>query len=173
MPNRASLERILIAMTLAWAAQACSNDPAESPVEPGPPSTPLAPPGTVMQPGSPAPITPVTGSGGAGSLPVMAGGSAPMQLPGMEEMPPATPPTTEPAAPDPCKDFVVSRRRPCHDDPNPCNIDSGYPGDEYCLPPPAPEQGLQVHFGPSDYENTADVATYLLQADEEFNDYGL
>jgi hypothetical protein len=77
------------------------------------------------------------------------------------------------AAVDPCSGFVVSRSTPCSTDPNPCNINSGYPGDEYCLPPPADGEGVQVHFGPRDYTNKTEVAEYILKASEEINGYGV
>jgi hypothetical protein len=48
---------------------------------------------------------------------------------------------------------------------NPCAIDSGYPGDELCMPPPPPEQGFQLHIGPSDYENPE--PEYVLAPGEE------
>jgi hypothetical protein len=34
-----------------------------------------------------------------------------------------------------------------------CNLDTGYPGDEYCILPPPPDKGFQVHLGPRDYNN--------------------
>jgi hypothetical protein len=79
----------------------------------------------------------------------------------------------EPAQPDPCKDFVVSRSKPCHNDPNPCNIQSGYPGDEYCILPPPAGEGIQVHFGPSSYTDKTEVAKYLIHPGDESNDYAV
>ena len=79
----------------------------------------------------------------------------------------------EPPMPDACEGFVVSRSKPCHNDPNPCNIQSGYPGDEYCLLPPPPGEGIQVHFGPSSYTDKAEVAKYLIKPSDESNDYGV
>ena len=75
--------------------------------------------------------------------------------------------------PDACKDFVVSRSKPCHNDPNPCSIQSGYPGDEYCLLPPPPGEGIQVHFGPSSYTDKTEVAKYLIHPGDESNDYAV
>jgi hypothetical protein len=40
------------------------------------------------------------------------------------------------------------------------------------LPPPA-DKGIQIHFGPKDYKNTADVQPYLLPAGGEQNAYGI
>jgi hypothetical protein len=50
---------------------------------------------------------------------------------------------------------------------NPCGIDSGYPGDEFCIPPPDPTEGLQLWVGPSDYDNPDEVASYLLESGGE------
>jgi len=48
-----------------------------------------------------------------------------------------------------------------------CGIKSGYASDEACLPPPKPEEGMQIHIGPSNYEDTAEVAKYLMQPGQE------
>lgn len=34
-----------------------------------------------------------------------------------------------------------------------CGLNTGYPGDEQCILPPPPDQGFQIHIGPSDYAN--------------------
>jgi hypothetical protein len=75
-----------------------------------------------------------------------------------------------PAKPaDNCMDRRVSYAKPCTSDPDPCGIKSGWAGDEYCLKPPAPGEGIQIHIGPSDYKNMAEVAKYLIKPGEEFN----
>ncbi|MFW6067815.1 MAG: hypothetical protein ACOC97_05700 [Myxococcota bacterium] len=48
----------------------------------------------------------------------------------------------------------------------PCDIDSGYDGDDLCIEPPPPEEGFQLHFGPESYDE-ADVEPYLIQPGEE------
>jgi hypothetical protein len=48
-----------------------------------------------------------------------------------------------------------------------CPLDSGYAGDEMCLPPPPPDQGFQLHYGPTDYASASDVAPFLLQPNKE------
>jgi hypothetical protein len=48
----------------------------------------------------------------------------------------------------------------------PCDIDSGHPGDELCIRPPAPEEGFQIHFGPRDYD-PATVEPFLIYPGEE------
>jgi hypothetical protein len=36
----------------------------------------------------------------------------------------------------------------------PCvGLDTGYPGDDACIPPPEPGEGIQIHIGPPDYKN--------------------
>jgi hypothetical protein len=49
----------------------------------------------------------------------------------------------------------------------PCNLSSGYPGDDLCILPPAPRIGFQYHFGPSNYKDPNEVAKYLLQPGDE------
>lgn len=34
-----------------------------------------------------------------------------------------------------------------------CGLNTGWAGDEYCIKPPPPDKGFQVHIGPSNYEN--------------------
>ena len=51
--------------------------------------------------------------------------------------------------------------------PTGCGIASGYPGDELCIPPPDPAVGFQLHYGPANYADEAEVARYLIQPGEE------
>jgi hypothetical protein len=46
-----------------------------------------------------------------------------------------------------------------------CGLHTGYNGDQNCILPPAPDQGFQAHFGPSNY--TAPEAGYVLQPGQE------
>jgi hypothetical protein len=77
----------------------------------------------------------------------------------------------KPAAAKGCK--TASSTVPCSDDPDPCGLHSGYPGDEYCLLPPPAGKGIQIHFGPNDYKDTAQIEKYLIKPGEEFNAYGI
>jgi hypothetical protein len=53
----------------------------------------------------------------------------------------------------------------------PCkNINSGFPGDEYCMEPPPADKGFQFHYGPADYTNKDEVAKYTLQPGQEVTD---
>lgn len=51
----------------------------------------------------------------------------------------------------------------------PCEIDSGYPGDEICIGAPPADKGFQLHWGPKDYDDTDEVAEYLLDPGAETN----
>ena len=90
--------------------------------------------------------------------------SAPAQMPEMGAMG---------AFPDACSERRASWGRPCTTQPDPCNLKSGYPGDEYCILPPPEGKGIQIHFGPKDYKNMDEVKGYLLQPGDEFNSYGI
>lgn len=46
-----------------------------------------------------------------------------------------------------------------------CGLNTGYAGDENCILPPPPDQGFQVHVGPTDYDNPE--ADYLMQPSDE------
>jgi hypothetical protein len=48
-----------------------------------------------------------------------------------------------------------------------CDIDSGFPGDEACLVPPPPGQGIQIHIGPDDYDDPDQINKFLLGQDQE------
>jgi hypothetical protein len=48
-----------------------------------------------------------------------------------------------------------------------CTINSGYADDKACLLPPSPEEGMQIHVGPKDYKDAAEVAKYVLKPGQE------
>lgn len=83
----------------------------------------------------------------------------------------AKPPMTTGPAPNGarCGGRAVSSSKPCSDDPDPCGIRSGWDGDEYCLVPPAPGEGIQIHFGPDDYADPSKTNQYKLDPGLEFN----
>jgi len=70
---------------------------------------------------------------------------------------------------DPCTARVVSYATPCSKEPDPCNIKSGWPGDNYCLPAPAADKGVQIHFGPTNYMDKAQTDRYVINPGQEFN----
>lgn len=51
---------------------------------------------------------------------------------------------------------------PCADMPN-----TKYLNDDLCLEPPDPDVGLQLHFGPTDYDNPDEVNKYVIPAGGE------
>jgi len=52
----------------------------------------------------------------------------------------------------------------------PCkNYKSGFLGDEYCLEPPDPELGTQLHVGPEDYTDPAQTDPYMIAPGDETN----
>ncbi|HEX4445442.1 MAG TPA: hypothetical protein VH044_01845 [Polyangiaceae bacterium] len=52
----------------------------------------------------------------------------------------------------------------------PCNIKTGFGGDSMCIAAPTAEQGFQFHYGPSDYNDAAEVAKYTLHPGQEVTD---
>ena len=47
---------------------------------------------------------------------------------------------------------------------------TGFPGDELALPVPAEGEGLQLHYGPADYDDPDAVAPFVLEPGEELVD---
>jgi hypothetical protein len=68
---------------------------------------------------------------------------------------------TEPA-PDEYRDYPDPRGA--------CDIHSGYPDDHACILPPAPDEGMQIHIGPSSYDDPDEVAKFVLHAGEEISE---
>ncbi len=53
----------------------------------------------------------------------------------------------------------------------PCdNLNSGYAGDEMCIKPPPAGKGFQFHYGPTNYNDAAEVAKYTLAPNSEVTD---
>jgi len=48
-----------------------------------------------------------------------------------------------------------------------CNLDTGYAGDDACMLPPPAELGLQIHVGPDDYTNAAQIQTFIMGPGDE------
>jgi hypothetical protein len=48
-----------------------------------------------------------------------------------------------------------------------CDIRSGYKGDELCIAPPSADEGIQLHVGPTSYDDPEAMAPYLLEAGQE------
>jgi hypothetical protein len=134
--------------------------------------------------GSAAPITPVPAAGN-GSAPPMTG-NPPGSLPMLD---PATPYDQVPAncrglelsglkyspggnvLPNKCAPFHGAFNNPyairCIDaDPA---YDSGFPGDEWCVLPPAPENGTQIRVAPTSYTNPE--PGFVMEPGQEITNY--
>ncbi|HET8936758.1 MAG TPA: hypothetical protein VFN67_25115 [Polyangiales bacterium] len=48
-----------------------------------------------------------------------------------------------------------------------CAINSGYPDDHACITAPAPSEGIQIHIGPKNYNDPAEVAKFIMKPGEE------
>jgi hypothetical protein len=48
-----------------------------------------------------------------------------------------------------------------------CTINSGFADDRACIAPPAPGEGIQIHIGPKDYNDPAEVAKFIMKPGEE------
>ncbi len=171
-----SLRSIALVM-FAGGLHACStSDPAPTSMDmstsqPAPGGGAAQAPGMAMTPPSGQP------AGTAGnSAPSGAAGAA-GNVPEPPEMEPTEPAPTSggeaPRFPDACAERRASWHAPCSDDPDPCGLSSGYPGDEYCLLPPPEGKGVQIHFGPKDYDDPAEIEKFVLEPGEEFNSYGV
>jgi hypothetical protein len=54
--------------------------------------------------------------------------------------------------------------------PDGCPVNSGFAGDEMCLPPPPPDKGFQLHYGTTDYASSTAMAPFLLAPNNEIVD---
>ncbi|HEX7672060.1 MAG TPA: hypothetical protein VF395_20840 [Polyangiaceae bacterium] len=48
-----------------------------------------------------------------------------------------------------------------------CDMHSGYDGDDLCIPPPSADEGIQLHAGPTSYDDPDALAPYLIAAGDE------
>lgn len=76
----------------------------------------------------------------------------------------------EPSAPGAAPPSAARPSQPIDGMPKPramdeCGLNTQYAGDEYCILPPPPDKGFQVHVGPADYDNPE--PQYILAAGEE------
>jgi hypothetical protein len=180
---------VYAAIVLAACAAACGES---EPSKTG--ESAATAPGTgtpaAMTPASPS--TPAGAAGAASPSTPSNPGSVPVgSKPAMNPQQPTTPVTPgntpqnpdQPAVPmmgaggarfpDACSERRASWGKPCSTNPDPCNLKSGFPGDEYCLLPPPEGKGIQIHFGPKDYKNMAEVSKYVINPGEEFNSYAV
>jgi hypothetical protein len=132
---------------------------AAAPSAPSQPASPVAtPPGTqagpAARPGN-SPASPTTNTPSSMNPSGAAGAGAPAANPG----------ATPSANPNPQPDANGHINYP--DLRGGCGIQTQFPDDHACILPPAPGEGIQVHIGPKNYDDPADVARFLLQPGEE------
>lgn len=132
--------------------------PMTAPTAPGaaPQTTGTAPTGTVPAGPTAAPTGGVPPTTQPTSMPT-AGMTGPVTVP--TTMPTGTTaPTTMPTTTTPPPPTVV------------CGDTKGkYDGDEYCILPPPPDQGFQLHYGPANYDDPNEVAKYIINPGQEDN----
>lgn len=151
------------AFVIASAIACSEQQPAAFQTPALPPPAQSAPAPTTSAPVA-APTAPV-----AAAPPVAAPPPAIPMQPGVDKNRPMVGPGQRAQDPNYCKERRVSYSKPCSDDPDPCKLNSGFPGDEFCWPAPAPGEGIQIHVGPKDYKNPEELAKYVIDPGSEFN----
>ena len=132
-----------------------------------PPAAPAGVAGTAAAPITPpvATTTPTPAAAGSGATPI-----APptgMITPVMPVQPPTMPATGAAGSGSPMVMPMPPVTAGPVDPRGKCEINSGYDDDKACLLPPKPDEGLQIHVGPKDYKNMAEVSKFLMQAGDE------
>ena len=136
-----------------------TTTPGPTPTQPGPMTTPPAttPNGsTVSKEAAADPLTPYA------MLPAECRG---LELAGMKFSPGGT------TLPNKCAPFNNVHNNPfsirCIDaDPS---FHTNYPGDDFCILPPDPKNGTQVHMGPASYDNPD--PSFIMQPGQEITDW--
>jgi hypothetical protein len=116
-----------------------------------------SPPANTAGTAAPTPTITPPATAGTGATPP-AGNTPPMG--GAPSTPPAgmdPPATDEPATP---QEPTLALDE--------CDLDTKWPGDEYCILAPDADKGFQLHIGPSNYDNPE--PQYLVNAGDEINE---
>lgn len=100
------------------------------------------------------PATPATAAGAptAPAAPAAANTAAPQQPNAAQP----TGPTMAPAELDHTQDIRGN-----------CNLHTNFADDHACIPAPKPGEGIQIHIGPSNYDDPAEVAKYVMHPGQE------
>jgi len=61
------------------------------------------------------------------------------------------------------KMMMADPNAPYPDPRGACDINSGFPDDHACILPPDPKEGMQIHIGPSDYNNPDEINKYVFK----------
>jgi hypothetical protein len=168
-----------------WLFAACSATTSDGP-EMSDPMTALPPSmmtasGTAQAGAAPAPV--MTGASQAPAAAPSSGGAQPPpsgMLPGAAAtMPSGVPPlptadikvTDRGSCPAPHR--KASYHTPCgvEENPDPCGINTGFDGDEYCWPPPPEGEGVQLHIGPANYDDPAEIQKWIVEPGYENLEY--
>jgi hypothetical protein len=165
-------------MALVLGTSACTgaaDQAAPNPASPIPPTAATTTPGQASDT--------AINAGAAGSAPTIGTAPTPQAAPApttpasgtSTEMgnAPGMPATATKRYPDACDERRGSWHTPCANEPDPCHLNSGFAGDNYCLLPPPEGEGIQIHFGPKDYNDPDEIAKYTIQPGEEFNQYAI
>jgi hypothetical protein len=156
-------------------AESTSTQPVDPNASPAAPQTaPTAPAGA----GAPAPATSAGSTAGGvttGALPTTS--TAPTTAaPGVQTpTAPTTPasPQTDPAAQTPttpatpATPTATGELDHTMDVRGNCNLKTTFEDDKACVPAPKPGEGIQIHIGPSNYDDPAEVAKFIMKPGEE------
>jgi hypothetical protein len=144
---------------LLWLWSGCGSDSGSSPAQQ--PALPaVIPTSTVPSPTegiAPAAPQPATNA------------SAPAAVPS------SAPPAGQPSMPAPSN--AASPMMPAPVDPTKldhtqdirghCGLNTGFADDHACLIPPRPNEGFQIHVGPKNYDDPAEIAKFVMKPGEE------
>lgn len=125
-------------------------------------------------------LPPATGAAGSAAIPAapsattggtpaaMSGTTPASNTPPTSSMPaPSMTPTPSGAAGNGSTTPTMPAMNTPADPRGKCEINSGYPDDRACLLAPPPDLGMQIHVGPKDYKDIADVAKYIQKPGDE------
>lgn len=65
------------------------------------------------------------------------------------------------------KQTPVAKHTTPSPEPEACSQVSGFPGDDLCIPPPDPSEGIQLHVGPTSYDDMDALAPYVIAPGDE------
>lgn len=126
--------------------------------------------GGAMNPSQPMTPDPSTPGGGEGSDPTTPFDMLPAKCKGFEVKGLKYSPGGS-VLPNTCAPFDSIRNNPfairCIDAD--AGYSTGFPGDDWCILPPDPMNGTQVHVGPESYQNPP--ASFIMEKGEEVTDY--
>ena len=165
-----------LALLLIIAGLGCSSDDKDSPTLPpsGAGGSAAPSPGAMMNPSTETP-KPGSMSGNDDKPPAKPDSMEPTKPPASDPAKPANDPAKPPAN-DPAKPADPGAMEPNKPDTQAgtypdlrgkCDIKSSFDGDGACIPAPPENEGLQLHVGPKNYDDMAEVMQYVMQPGDE------